>query len=105
MTRRGYILTEAAEADLRKIIRYTRKQWGEAQVRRYITRLEQGITHVVSGKGAFKDMGALYPALRVAHCEHYYVFYLPHETSSALIVAILHERMDLIARLADRLKE
>ncbi|WP_149015875.1 type II toxin-antitoxin system RelE/ParE family toxin, partial [Escherichia coli] len=38
-----YILTTDAEADLRGIIRYTRKQWGAAQVRRYIARLEHGI--------------------------------------------------------------
>ncbi len=53
----------------------------------------------------FKDMSALYPALRMAHCEHHYVFCLPREDAPALIVAILHERMDLMARLADRLKE
>jgi plasmid stabilization system protein ParE len=33
----GYILTTAAEADLRGIIRHTRKHWGDAQVRRYST--------------------------------------------------------------------
>ena len=32
----SYVLTNAAESDLREIIRYTRKQWGNAQVRRYI---------------------------------------------------------------------
>ena len=36
-------------------------------------------------------------------CEHHYVFCLPRETAPALIVAIFHERMDLMARLADRL--
>ncbi|MAC59984.1 MAG: plasmid stabilization protein ParE, partial [Novosphingobium sp.] len=38
-----YVLTAAAEDDLRSIIRYTRKQWGSAQVRSYIAKLEQGI--------------------------------------------------------------
>ncbi|ENU2132846.1 type II toxin-antitoxin system RelE/ParE family toxin [Salmonella enterica] len=33
-----WILTAEAEADLRGIIRYTRKQWGTAQARRYIAR-------------------------------------------------------------------
>jgi len=37
LTRRDYVLSDAAEADLRDIIRYTRKQWGDAQVRRYIS--------------------------------------------------------------------
>ncbi len=100
---RGYVLTDAAEADLRGIIRYTRKRWGAVQVRRYIGDLEAGIVRLVAGEGIFKDMSALYPALRMARCGHHYVFCLPREDAPALIVAILHERMDLMTRLADRL--
>lgn len=48
-------------------------------------------------------MSAIFPALRVAHCEHHYVFCLLRANEAALIVAIFHERMDLMARLADRL--
>lgn len=88
---------------MRGIIRYTRKEWGDAQVRRYIAKLEKGITHLAAEQGPFKDMSALYPALRMARCEHHYVFCLPREGSPALIVAIFHERMDLMTRLADRL--
>lgn len=100
----GYVLTDAAEADLRGIVRYTRKQWGDAQVRRYIAELERGVARLAARQGIFKDMSALYPALRMAHCEHHYVFCLPREDAPPLIVAIFHERMDLMARLADRLK-
>lgn len=88
---------------MRGVIRYTRKQWGDAQVRRYIARLEQGIARLATGQGTFKDMSALYPALRMARCEHHYVFCLPHEYAPALVVAIFHERMDLMTRLAARL--
>jgi plasmid stabilization system protein ParE len=98
-----YVLTEAAEADLRGIIRYTRKRWGDAQVRRYIVKLKQGIARLAARQGAFKDMSALYPALLMAHCEHHYVFCLPRENAPALTVAIFHERMDLMVRLAQRL--
>lgn len=99
-----YILTAAAEADLRGIVRYTRKKWGDAQVRRYIVTLEHGIESLVSGQGSFKDMSAIFPALRMARCEHHYVFCLPREDTPALIVAIFHERMNLMTRLADRIK-
>ncbi|SFW36900.1 type II toxin-antitoxin system RelE/ParE family toxin [Nitrosovibrio sp. Nv17] len=101
---RAYILSDAAEADMRGIVRYTREQWGSAQVRRYIGRLEHGIVRVAGGQGPYKDMSALYPALRMARCEHHHVFCLPREDAPALIVAIFHERMDLMARLADRLE-
>lgn len=63
-----------AEADMRDIIRYTRKQWDDAQVRRYVAKLEQGIVTLAAGQGAFKNLSKLYPALRMAHCEHHYVF-------------------------------
>ncbi len=99
----AYVLTDAAEADLRDVIRYTREQWGDAQLRRYIAKLEQGIIRLAAGQETFRDMSALYPALRMARCEHHYVFCLPRENEPALIVAIFHERMDLMTRLADRL--
>ena len=105
MTRSDYILTDAAETDLRDIIRYTSKQWGAEQARRYVAKLEQGIARLAARQGAFKEMNALYPALRMAHCEHHYVFCLPREHTPALIVAIFHERMGLMARLANRLNE
>lgn len=98
-------MTAAAEADLREIIRYTRKQWGDAQVRRYIAVLERGIAHLAAGQGASKDMSTLFPALRMGRYQHHYVFCLPRENAPALIVAIFHGRMDLMARLARRLEE
>ncbi|WP_228522791.1 type II toxin-antitoxin system RelE/ParE family toxin [Methylophilus sp. 14] len=69
----GYVLTAAAESDLRSIVRYTRKQWGNAQVRHYIATLERGIASLADGEGAFKDMDALFPALRMGLYEHHYV--------------------------------
>ncbi|CAM3855426.1 type II toxin-antitoxin system RelE/ParE family toxin [Agrobacterium radiobacter] len=101
----AYILTAEAESDLRSVIRYTRTQWGAAQVRRYVSGLERGIATLAEGKGSFEDMSVLHPALRMARCQHHYVFCLPREDAPALIVAILHERMDLMKRLVDRLNE
>lgn len=97
------MLTLAAEADLRGIVRYTRKAWGDAQARRYAAQLERGVEGVVSGQGAFRDMSVLYPGLRMARCEHHYIFVLPRDGAPALVVAILHERMDLMVRLGERL--
>lgn len=75
---------------------------GDDQVRRYITKLEDGITRLSTAQGPFKDVSELYPGLRMAGCEHHYVFCLPRKDAPALIVAI--ERMDVIARLASRLR-
>ncbi|WP_318284097.1 type II toxin-antitoxin system RelE/ParE family toxin [Ochrobactrum sp. A-1] len=55
----AYVLTTESEADLRNVIRYTRKQWGAAQVRHYIARLEQGIVSLAARQGYFRDMREL----------------------------------------------
>jgi toxin ParE1/3/4 len=99
-----YVLSSAAEVDLRDIVRYTRKEWGDIQARRYLAKLKDGIEGVASGQSHFKIMSALFPDLRIARCEHHYIFCLPRDGAPALVVAILHERMDLMTRLADRLK-
>jgi len=99
----SYVLSNDADADVRGILRYTHKEWGTAQARNYHAKLKEGMARLAAGKAPFKDLSAIYPALRMAHCEHHYVFCLPRENAPALIVAIFHERMDLMARLADRL--
>jgi toxin ParE1/3/4 len=101
---KNYKLAKAADSDLREIIRYTRKQWGNAQARVYIKKLEKGIISLAAGQGVFKDMSTLYPNLRMGLSEHHYVFCLPRENMSALIVAIFHEKMDLMKRIADRIE-
>ena len=99
----GYVLSAAAEADLRDVIRYTRKQWGDEQTRSYVAKLQASIESVSAGDGFFKNMSALYPGLQMVRCEHHYIFCLPRDDAPSLVVAIFHERMDLMARLAARL--
>lgn len=99
----AYVLTAAAEADVRSIIRYTRQQWGDAQVRAYMAKLDQGIARLAQGLDSYRDMSDMHPGLRMARCEHHYAFCLERDINPPLIVAILHERMDLIQRLGDRL--
>ncbi len=98
-----FVLQDGAVDDLRSIVRYTRKAWGEAQARAYSEALRTGIQRLVNGQGTYKILGDIHPALRVTRCEHHYIFCLWREDAPSLIVAILHERMDLIARITDRL--
>lgn len=100
----GYIPTVEAEADLRGIIRYTAKEWGPSRARQYVARLEQGMIDLVAGRGSYHDMSELFPNLRMVRCAQHYVFCLPRENAPALVVAIFHERLDLMTRLADRIR-
>lgn len=101
---RPYILSKGAAADLRDISRYTVANWGVAQCRTYIAELEKTAAAVAIGKGAFKDMGSLLPGLRMASCGKHYIFCMRQADAPSIILAILHERMDLMARLENRLR-
>lgn len=101
---RTHVFAKAAAADLREISRYTIDQWGEAQARRYIEQLEDAASAVATGRGAFKDLSPLLPGLRSRLAGSHHIFCLVRPGRPALVLAILHERMDLMARLQDRLR-
>jgi len=101
---RSYIVTKDAEADLRDITEYTVEKWGAAQCRTYTAELEKAAEAIAKGEGVFKDMNSVLPGLRVATCGKHYIFCVPQQDAPSLILAILHERMDLIARLKNRLQ-
>lgn len=98
-----YILTRSAAADLREIVRYSLKAWGRPQCQAYIAQIEEAAEELALGQGVFKCRDDLLPGLRVRRAGHHYVFCLPDDDQPALILAILHERMDQIVRLKERL--
>jgi len=98
-----YVLTKGAETDLIEIACHTEKEWGSAQRKSYIQQIENVATELAQGSGVFRQRDDLYPGVRVCLAGHHYVFCLPQANAPALILAILHERMDLIARLNERL--
>lgn len=99
-----YRLTKGAANDLRGIVRYTVEQWGEAQCRAYVAQIEEAACALAQGRGVFKTLDDLHPGLRMKLAGHHHLFCLPQPGSPALILAILHERMDLMMRLKGRLR-
>ena len=98
-----YILTRAAESDLQEIVRYTLREWGEKQSRIYIKQLEIAATELALGHGIIRERDDLYPGLRVRLAGSHYIFCLPQREKPTVILAFLHERMNLITRLKERL--
>jgi plasmid stabilization system protein ParE len=98
-----YELTPAAEADLREIARYTLRQWGVRQQRRYARLLEACFRGIAEGSARSRNFSERYPQVRVTQCQHHYVFYLHPEGEKPRIIALLHERMDLVTRIGERL--
>ena len=101
---RPYVVSKGAAADLREITRYTLAQWGETQCRTYIAELERAATTVATGDGIFKDMSFLLPGLRMVWSGKHCIFCMPQPGQPAIILGVFHEKMDIIARLKNRLR-
>jgi toxin ParE1/3/4 len=100
----GYVFTAEADEDLDGIVDYTRRQWGDAQARRYLAQMRLSLDRIADAGGRFKIETSFSHPVRVMRCQHHYIYCVPRENLPALIVAILHEKMDLMARIAERLK-
>ena len=99
----GYAFTGEADADLDGIVEYTRRQWGDGQARRYLAQLRQSLDQIADDSGRHKIVTNLSRPVRVLRCQQHYIYCLPRSQKPVLIIAILHERMDLTARIAERL--
>lgn len=97
----SYGLTLAAEEDLRGIWRYTYETWGFDQAETYFDRIEACFEAVGDRSARSKTLKGLPDGVRIHRCEHHYIVWLDEE--QPLIIAILHERMDFVRRLKDRL--
>ncbi len=98
-----YDLTPAAAADLREIARYTLRQWGARQQQRYARLLDACFRGIAKNTVTSRTFSARSPQVRLTRCEHHYVFYIMPAGQKPRILAVLHERMGLLARLEERL--
>ncbi len=94
--------TAAALDDLDTVWAYTLKTWCAEQAERYIEALESTCISLASGTMSFRPFPALGSVTGYRRCKHHYIFFMS-EDDRTVILAVLHERMDLIARLKDRL--
>ncbi|MEZ5918976.1 MAG: type II toxin-antitoxin system RelE/ParE family toxin [Alphaproteobacteria bacterium] len=100
----SYDLTPAAKADLANIARYTADKWGKAQAIKYAELLDQCFLRIADGKDRSKTILPKNDAVHVCRCEHHYVFYIQTK-EKPVVIAVLHERMDLMKRLKERLPD
>jgi toxin ParE1/3/4 len=101
----NYELAAAAEEDLRNISRYTISTWGREQAARYIAQLDTQFELIGDGRARTRSCLPHRPELRVSRAKHHYIFFLERETQCPLILAVLHEKMDLMTRLRQRLEQ
>lgn len=99
----SYQLTREAAEDLRSIALYTIEKWGIDQAKLYEAQLKACLEQIASGEAIPRNPIPHRPEILHARCQHHHLFYTRTPEQLPLIIAILHERMDLIARLESRL--
>ncbi len=90
-------ITTSAEDDLGRIWLYTYETWGFDRAEKYYDQIVSCCEAIGSGKARSKPVEGLSDDIHVHRCEKHYIFFLPEERP--IVLAILHGRMDFVARL------
>jgi plasmid stabilization system protein ParE len=97
----GFELVPETESDLSDIWRYSFETWGEAQADRYFDDILSCFEAIATGRAKTKALTEILPDIQMHRCRYHRIFFLSERP--VVILAIFHERMDMIARLSDRL--
>lgn len=65
--------------------------------------LEERLNGIAHQAVYSKTLFAHWPELRFCRCEHHYAFFVHRQGKPPLVLAVLHEKMDIIARARTRL--
>ena len=98
-----YRLTPDAEDDLHQIARYTLSEWGPEQQRRYEGFLVACFRAISKRDAVERSVFEHRDDFRVSRCRHHYIFFMRSDETTALVLAVFHERMDLVERFRERL--
>jgi len=94
----GILKTPQVEQDLIEIWLYTAERWGEAQADAYLRKIEKGFASIKAGRALLRKLA---DPVHFVRCEHHIIFVLTE--GDPMVIAVLHEKMDLVARLRERL--
>lgn len=99
-----YDLTPEAKQDLRKIALYTNERSGREQSQNYAGELAACFQKIADGSVSERRFREIAEDVFITRCEHHYIFYRKAAGTRAIIFAVLHKKMDLIARVRERLR-
>lgn len=97
----SFRVSKAAEADIRQIARYTQNEWGARQRRLYLSGLNDEFKALSQNPLLVPERAEFEPPVRIRRYERHLIVYVI-EDSDILIVRVLHQNMDVPARLSDK---
>lgn len=90
----GYRLSEAAQADLQDIRRYTLDRWGAQQARHYLVELALRFEQLAATLELGRTREDLQAGIRSFNARHHTIFY--RKSADGIdIVRVLHPSMDI----------
>jgi len=101
----NFELSYLADGDIAGIILYTIEKWDADQAIRYAGFLDAHFEAIGRGNACTKAIFGHRADLRVSRCQKHVVFHQERAGNCPLILAVFHERMELMERLSDRLNE
>jgi len=102
MTPKAPKIHQAARARLLEIWDYTERAWGVKQADAYVRALTAAITQAQEERHGWRPLRdrTLSGVYFIRH-EHHYIFFRELSDGSLGVISILHESMDIPARLRD----
>ncbi|MBR6195657.1 MAG: type II toxin-antitoxin system RelE/ParE family toxin, partial [Prevotella sp.] len=97
----SYDLTLAVEVDLRDIWRYTLETWEPEQADKYLHQFGDCLDVIASRRAPSKSLPQLPDEDCIHRCHHHSIFWIVIDRP--IIIAVLHEKMDVPQRNKDRL--
>ncbi|MGA9639668.1 type II toxin-antitoxin system RelE/ParE family toxin [Flavobacterium sp.] len=97
-----YIISEKALEDINDIWIYTAENWSVEQADRYYNLIIDEIEYIVDNLDMARDFGKIRKSYRYSKVKSHLIFFKKDKTNEIEVVRVLHERMDIENRLAER---
>ncbi len=98
-----YEISPLAEPEFEDILNYSFEKFGKDQMLEYREQLKRCLDQLAANSALCRNIQLEGRNLRFLHCQKHYIFAIEREKQPLLIIAILHERMDLVNRVKSRL--
>ena len=98
-----YQLSPRAKSDIEDILEYTFDSFGKRQMLKYKGQLEHCLKQLSSNLTSYRNLDIDGISIQSLHCQKHYIFAMDRQDRPLLIIAVLHEKMDLVKRLTNRL--
>ena len=97
-----YIISKKALEDINNIWIYTAENWSVEQADRYYNLIIDEIEYIVNNLEMARDFGKIRKSYSYSKVKSHLIFFKKGKANEIEVVRVLHERMDIENRLAEK---